>query len=240
MEVFYSEEIGPEGCYLGPEESVHLAKVLRHRPGDEINVIDGRGTLYTCRLADISPKGSTAVVISSEKGWGSHPYTLTMAVCPTKNIDRFEWFAGKAVEIGVDRIVPLVAEHSERRVLNEDRLRRILVSACKQSYKAMIPELAKPMSIKEFLSSEMVGGDSLKAIAYCFEGEEKRRSFAELLRGYRGSSYVVMIGPEGDFTMDEASEAIAAGFVPVTLGNSRLRTETAALTAVEGVYFKYM
>lgn len=118
-----------------------------------------------------------------------------------------------------------------------ERLRRVLISACKQSYKGRLPEVSEPQSVRDFIASPAEG---LKAIAYCFEGETRRLSFADALRDYKGDTYTVLIGPEGDFSPEEAGLALAAGFLPVHLGSSRLRTETAALTAVEGVYFKYM
>jgi 16S rRNA (uracil1498-N3)-methyltransferase len=171
-----------------------------------------------------------------------------MAVCPTKNNDRYEWFAEKACETGIDEITPVIGEHSERRVFKTARLEKILVSAAKQSLKAAIPAVHEPMSVKEFIStygcSEPASdrsGEPLKMIAYCFEDERvPRRSIKEVLQGYDGTDIVVLIGPEGDFSHDEAELAIANGFIPVHLGDSRLRTETAALTAVAAAYFRYM
>ena len=213
-------------------------KVLRHRAGDEISVIDGCGTLYRCKITDDSHKGVEAMVLDSFSDWGGHPYRLHMAVCPTKNNDRYEWFAEKGCEIGLDEISPVIGEHSERRVFKTARLEKILVSAAKQSLKGAVPVVNEPVSVKEFILRE---DGALKLIAYCFEDERvPRRSIKEVLDGFRGTDVVVLIGPEGDFSKEEAELAIAHGFIPVHLGASRLRTETAALTAVAAAYFRYI
>ena len=234
MEVFYSPQIENGMCVLPEEESVHCVRVLRHREGDEIYVIDGLGTLYTCRLTDASPKAARAQVLREEPDWGSHPYFLEMAVCPTKNLERYEWFAEKATELGLDVISPVIGDHSERKVFKSDRLRRILLSASKQSLKGAVPQVKEPMSVKDFIAS--VPDDALKIICCCFEGEVPRTSINDVLDFTR--RIVILIGPEGDFSREEAALAVARGFVPVHLGPSRLRTETAALTAVEAVYLK--
>ncbi len=247
MELFYSRDIEGGICRLDQDESGHCIKVLRHRNGDEISVIDGCGTLYTCRITSDSHKGVEAMVISSESDWGGHPYRLHMAVCPTKNNDRYEWFAEKACEIGFDELSPVIGEHSERKVLKTPRIEKILVSAAKQSLKAAVPAVNEPVSVKEFIE-EHRNSEALKTIAYCFEDESvPRRSIKEVLNTIGGNcpdgtcetypEIIVMIGPEGDFSEAEAKLALDAGFIPVHLGASRLRTETAALTAVSAVYF---
>lgn len=239
MELFYSRDIDGGICRLDKDESGHCAKVLRHRCGDEIAVIDGYGTLYRCRITCDNPKGVEAMVLSSEESWGGHPYSLHLAVCPTKNNDRYEWFAEKACEVGVDMISPIIGEHSERRIFKTARLEKILVSAAKQSLKAAVPVVNEPVSVKEFIRGQE--GQALKMIAYCFEDESvPRRSIKEVLEGYEGTEILVMIGPEGDFSKEEAQMALEAGFIPVHLGASRLRTETAAVTAAEAAYFRYM
>lgn len=244
MELFYSRDIEGGICRLDQDESGHCVKVLRHRSGDEISVIDGCGTLYRCRITSDSPKGVEAMVLSSEENWGAHPYRLHMAVCPTKNNDRYEWFAEKACEIGLDEVTPVIGEHSERRVFKKARIEKILVSAAKQSLKASVPVVNEPMSVKEFITEQgksvRTGNeDRLLLIAYCFEDENlPRTSIKEALEGWNGSEIVVLIGPEGDFSRSEAELALANGFIPVHLGASRLRTETAALTAVAAAYFR--
>ena len=254
MELFYSNDIEGGICRLDKDESGHCVKVLRHRTGDEISVIDGCGTLYSCRITSDSPKGVEAMVLEETSDWGGHPYRLHMAVCPTKNNDRYEWFVEKACEIGLDEVSPVIGEHSERRVFKTARVEKILVSAAKQSLKGAVPVVNEPVSVKEFIDRMADGSGAggvgaggvgasgpLKLIAYCFEDERvPRRSIKEVLGGYEGSDVVVLIGPEGDFSKAEAELAIQNGFIPVHLGDSRLRTETAALTAVAAAYFRYM
>ena len=242
MELFYAHEVSGSFCRLDAEESGHCVRVLRHRAGDEIDVIDGMGTLYHCHLTDPDPKGAEAQILETVPHWNAHPYHLTVGCCPTKNNDRFEWFVEKATELGVDSIVPLIGDRSERKVYKTDRAARIALSATKQSLKARIPLIMEPMTVKEFLSSPLKErkSDSLLAIAYCFEGETPRTSIKEALKGYEGTDITVLIGPEGDFSPEEAQLAIGHGYIPIHLGNSRLRTETAAVTAVEAVYLHFM
>ena len=242
MELFYAYEVSGRFCRLDAEESGHCVRVLRHRAGDEIDVIDGLGTLYHCRLTQDSPKGAEAEILSQQADWGSHPYHLTLGCCPTKNNDRFEWFVEKATELGVDRIVPLIGDHSERKVYKTERAQRIALSATKQSLKALIPEISDPISVKDFVCHSERSEESVFLIAYCFEDEtHPRRSIREILEtpGQTGGDVkdiTILIGPEGDFSPEEAKLALEHGYIPVHLGPSRLRTETAAVTAVESVY----
>ena len=234
MELFYAYEVSSRYCRLDEEESGHCVRVLRHRAGDAIDVIDGCGTLLHCRLTQDSPKAAGAEILSREPGWGAHPYRLTVGCCPTKNNDRFEWFVEKATELGIDRIVPLIGERSERKVYKTERAARIALSATKQSLKARIPEIAQPVSVKDFISE---GGGGLRLIACCFEDRDHpRRSIREVLASWSEQDITVLIGPEGDFSPEEARLALEGGYIPVHLGPSRLRTETAAVTAVEAVY----
>lgn len=269
MELFYSKNIKNGICILDEEEGRHCLKVLRHVPGDTIRVIDGVGNLYECEIAE-GKREVTCRVLSVREGFGGHPYHLEMAVAPTKNIDRYEWFLEKGTEIGMDRVVPVIGEHSERKVIKPERCEKILVSAAKQSLKAAVPVLAEQTSVLDFIRQNSdSGGDvasdaamvlrrrALKLIAFCAEGE--KRSLPEELetylsgvndlvfgnvRGGRGRGngmgvphIKILIGPEGDFSPIEVQAAFAAGFLPIHLGASRLRTETAAVAAVAGVYF---
>jgi len=240
MELFYAHEVSGSNCRLDAEESGHCVRVLRHRAGDSIDVIDGDGTMYHCRLTDDNPKGAEAQVLETVPNWNAHPYHLTIGCCPTKNNDRFEWFVEKATELGVDRIVPLIGERSERKVYKTDRAARIALSATKQSLKARIPEVAEPVSVRSFVADAPQDDNSLKLIAYCFEGETLRTSIKQALASFGGTEITVLIGPEGDFSPEEAQLAIGHGYIPIHLGNSRLRTETAAVTAVEAVYLHFM
>ena len=239
MELFYAYEADGRSCRLDADESGHCVRVLRHRAGDEIHVIDGLGTMYRCRLTDDNPKGAEAEVLEAFPGWGGHPYRLTVACCPTKNNDRFEWFVEKATEVGVDRIVPTIGERSERKVYKTDRAARIALSATKQSLKSRIPEIADPVSVKDFICHSERSEESLKLIAYCFEGDTRRISIQEALKAYEGNEITILIGPEGDFSPEEARLAVEHGYIPVHLGASRLRTETAAVLAATAVYLHF-
>ena len=235
MELFYSSDISSGIVRLDQEESAHCVRVLRHRAGDEISVIDGEGTLYRCRLSLADAKGAEAQVIDAVPNFGAHPYHLTMAVCPTKNIDRYEWFAEKATEIGIDALVPVIGEHSERKIVKPERLQRILLSAAKQSLKGRVPELGEAVSVMEFIRS--APQQALRLIAYCDESldRESRRSIADEL-SCGNPEICILIGPEGDFSPEEVETALRLGWKPVTLGESRLRTETAAVVAAAAVY----
>ena len=239
MELFFSDNIEGGSLTLSEEESRHCIKVLRHRPGDEIAVIDGEGLFFRCRITDAGSKAVRAEILETEVNWGGHGYHLEMAVCPTKNADRYEWFAEKACETGIDRIVPVIGDHSERRQLKTDRLKKILLSAAKQSLKGRVPEVAEALSVREYADRMKDRKDCLKLIACCFEDEGRRRvSVMEALDAMPREccDMAVLIGPEGDFSREEVNFAIQSGFIPVHLGPSRLRIETAALTAVFAVY----
>ena len=239
MELFFSDDIQDARIRLDPEESAHLVRVLRHSVGDEVSVIDGRGTLYHCVLELADARSAEVRIMRAEPGYGSHPYHLTMAVCPTKNIDRYEWFVEKATEIGVDVVAPVIGERSERKVLKTERLRRIALSATKQSLKAAIPQIAEPVSVRDFIASAPT--DALKLICYCFDDVE-RVPITEAFRRQAAAAcpadqpIVILIGPEGDFSPDEAQLARENGWIPVSLGESRLRTETAAVVAATAIY----
>ena len=256
MEIFYSTDIDGSSVRLNSEESAHCVRVLRHRVGDEIAVMDGAGTLLWCELEEASPSAALARIVRREPGFGSHPYHLTLAVCPTKNMDRYEWMVEKATEIGVDVLAPVIGERSERKVCKTERLERLVLSAAKQSLKAAVPVVSQPVSVLDFIescsdspsnplpgsSSPLPGtpsnplpGGTLKLIAYCFEGEKV--SIKEALAASQLKNVVVLIGPEGDFSPKEVAAAMRAGFKPVHLGSSRLRTETAALAAAFAVYY---
>ena len=255
MELFYSQDIDGTLLRLDEEQTRHCVKVLRHRTGEEIFVIDGQGKLLRCILTSVAGSRAQAEIVERTPSWGAHPYRLTMAVCPTKNNERFEWFLEKACEIGVDRIVPLIGERSERKVYKTDRARKILVSAAKQSLKAAVPAIDEPIGVREFLKSvegtapvpgrPAAANAPLRLIAYCFEDEtDLRQSINEVLESVPSAvpsavpDMVIMIGPEGDFSPEEARAAREAGFLPVHFGPSRMRTETAALFAVYQNFLK--
>ena len=242
LELFFSRSIPEGGRCLDKEESNHCVRVLRHRKGDVIHVIDGTSNLYVCTITDDDPKCVAFEVDEIIEGYGSHPYRLNIAVAPPKNIDRFEWFSEKATEIGVDTITPLFGEYSERKVFKPERVGRILVSAAKQSHKAAVPMLAEAVDVMDFIAAN-ASSDALRLICYCDSVEcfgATKISINEALAGLSGErDVIIMIGPEGDFSRSEIKSAIDSGWQAVSLGESRLRIETAALTAVAAVYLKF-
>lgn len=209
---------------LEGDEARHCARVLRLKAGDTLFVTDGRGTLAECMLTAISAKTCEARVVKITEDYGKRGFCLHVAVAPTKNPGRFEWFLEKATEIGIDEITPLVCEHSERVTVNIQRLKKILVAAMKQSLKAYLPVLHEPVKFADFILLRHAGS---RFIAHC-SGEERRHLKQACTAGEHA---VVVIGPEGDFSEREIVLSQKAGFIPVTLGASRLRTETAALAA---------
>lgn len=223
---FYIPEVLPGEFILEGEEAKH-AKVLRVQEGDAVHVVDGKGQLYEgiahpakkhLRISDLR------VVWKDE---GAMRSGITMGVAPTKNIARFEWVIEKAVEIGVDRIVPLITEHSERTRLRVDRLERIAVSAMKQSKALWMTRIDEAISLDEFLPLEQ----SHKWIAHCHE-EPQKENFHTLTSISPKESLALLIGPEGDFSLNEVKKAEALGWQGLDLGPKRLRTETAAITAI--------
>lgn len=253
MEIFYSDHLAGFASerhvcgngttsFLSEEESQHCIKVLRHKKGDSINVIDGKGSLYSAQITEANPKRCVFTINGATPDWGSHSYILTLACCPTKNIDRYEWLIEKATEIGVDHIIPIIGEHSERRVIKKERLEKILLSAAKQSLKGAVPVIRDCIKLADFIREDETEG--LKLIAYCFHGEEQdeRHSIFGEIDSYFSRNtgklprITILIGPEGDFSEDEAKLAFSKGYIPVSIGSSRLRTETAALTSVAAVY----
>lgn len=233
MIIFYAPDI--EATPVLPEsDSQHCVRVLRKTAGDIIEVIDGRGGRYTCRLIDPHPKHAMVEIVAREtvvKPWHGR---ITIAVAPTKHLDRMEWMTEKLTEIGVDRIVPLLCHRSERKELKTERLKKIAVSAMKQSLKAEMPQIEEMTPVLRFLAEFSASdGSTQKFIAYCDDAFE-RRLLSRSLMADRDT--VVLIGPEGDFTPEEVKAALAAGFIPVSLGDCRLRTETAAIASCQTVH----
>lgn len=228
MQLFYAPGLVPPEHTLGEEESKHCVRVLRLAAGDSLAVTDGRGNLYRCAVTDPDPRRCRIRVVACESGYGALPYRLTMAVAPTKNADRFEWFLEKATEVGVAAIIPLETEHSERRSFKAERGEKVVVAAMKQSLKAFKPEL---LPLTPFRAVAEQPFDGRKLIAHCAPARSAagKRHLADLLRP--GEAALVCIGPEGDFSPAEIDRALACGFEEITLGNQRLRTETAAVAA---------
>lgn len=206
---------------LSQEESHHAVKVLRLKPGQQVVVTNGQGKWFEGELTEANAR-ACVVNITRREEQPPRPFHLHMAVAPTKNIDRFEWFLEKATECGIDEITPVFCENSERNNIKPERLEKLLVAAMKQSLRAFLPVLNPSVKLKDFLKKEMKG---TKMIAHCGNGTRDN-----LLNVYvQGQDAVVLIGPEGDFSETEVKTALEADFKPITIGDYRLRTETAAL-----------
>lgn len=219
---FYAPDIDTL-LQLPEVESGHCCRVLRMKKGDIIEVVDGRGSVYTCRITTPDSRHTSVEIIASHAEPLHWSPKITLAVAPTKNIDRMEWLAEKAVEIGLNRFVLLECRNSVRRVVKKERIYKILISAMKQSLKATLPEFVDMIPIKEFLSKDI---SSCKFVGYCDENTQ-RKDFATAYDGR--SDITILVGPEGDFTSEEINLCRNCGYLPVTFGNTRLRTETAAL-----------
>lgn len=225
MQLFFHPDIAEnDGQIIFPkDESRHIVKVLRKKEGDLLNVTNGKGILFKTEILSINSNQCLAKVLEKETE-PTPAYHLHLAVAPTKMNDRYEWFLEKATEIGVREITPVICEHSERKVIKLNRYERVLQSAMKQSLHLTIPQLNREQAFSEFITSEIKGD---KFIAHCEEKE--KRSLKSVMKP--GSHSTILIGPEGDFSSEEIEEAIRNGWIPVSLGNSRLRTETAAIVA---------
>lgn len=226
MNIFYTPDISGTIYTLEESESKHCIRVLRYSKGDKLVLVDGKGVKYEALITDPNPKRCTVEVISSIEGFEKRDYYLHLAVAPTKNIDRFEWFVEKATEIGVDEITPLLCEHSERKQVNIERVEKVIVAAMKQSLKAYKPVLNNLTNFAAFCKSDKGG---MKFIAHCEESE--KHHLIDLVKPKE--RVVVLIGPEGDFSPGEIIVAKEEGFSEISLGSSRLRTETAAVVACD-------
>lgn len=230
MHLFYTPDIGDAVYFLNEEESKHCIRVLRLNQHDQVQLIDGQGNFYLAEIVDPHPKKTKLIVLQVQREFGKRNHYLHVAVAPTKNIERMEWFLEKATEIGIDEITPVICHRSERKEVKAERLNKIITAAVKQSLKAYHPKLNEAMPLKNFLKQEY---PYHKYIAHCEPGEklELKNSFPI------HQQYVVLIGPEGDFTPVEIEQALQSGYQSITLGESRLRTETAALEACFEINF---
>lgn len=231
MQLFYNPDIdqSSESFFFDKEESGHIIKVLRKKEGDILFVTNGLGFIFKTEITLASDKKCTVRIVGAEAS-KKPKYQLHLAVAPTKMNDRYEWFLEKATEIGVGEITPLICDHSERKIIKTERFDKIIQSAMKQSLHAFLPKLNEPIAFKDFIKREI---DGQKLIAHCEETEKKSlKSIAK-----PGENATIMIGPEGDFSPNEITTAIANGYIPVTLGDARLRTETAAVVACHSIAF---
>ncbi|MDD3194942.1 MAG: 16S rRNA (uracil(1498)-N(3))-methyltransferase [Paludibacter sp.] len=220
MHSFYVPDI--TAGVLPEEESLHAAKVLRLKEGDLVVLLDGKGGVYEAEITIPHPKKCGFLICKTEQRTSGRDYRLHVAIAPTKNIDRFEWFIEKAVEIGVDEISPILCRYSERKQLKPERVEKIMIAASKQSIQSVFPILHPLTTFSELITSSK---ESLKCIAHCYPQDKTELKVA--LKGQQ--DLLILIGPEGDFSQEEVEAAIGKGFIPVSLSNSRLRTETAGL-----------
>ena len=225
MQLFYAPEISFPRYTLPEEESKHCVRVLRMGVGDELHITDGQGMLHRCKVVDDNAKRCVVEIVESTQA-EPLPYHLVMAVAPTKNIDRYEWFLEKATEVGVGEIYPIESEHSERRQIKHERELKVITSAVKQSLKMYHPTLHELTPFKQVVAMPFEGD---KYIAHCNSTLGERPYLGKLLK--KGGRMLILIGPEGDFSPEEITFAVQNGFKPISLGDQRLRTETAAVAA---------
>jgi 16S rRNA (uracil1498-N3)-methyltransferase len=231
MNIFYTPDINKDIYCLSPEESKHCIKVLRLKKDDRIQLIDGKGRKHIGIIQNTNHKQCEVKITQTEIKEQRKDYELILAIAPTKNISRFEVFLEKACEIGVDRIIPILSEHSERRIIKNERLEKILVSAIKQSKAYFKPKLDELTKITEVLEYDL---NSEKFIAHCYDSDNK----THIKDVYtRGKDALILIGPEGDFSPDEINKAKKNGFKEISISGSRLRTETAGIVACQIIDF---
>jgi 16S rRNA (uracil1498-N3)-methyltransferase len=224
MNLFYAPFIEGNNFTLDEEESRHCIRTLRLAKDDTLHLTDGKGNLFETTIRDPHPKRCTVEVISVQKDYQKRDVKLHIAIAPTKNTARFEWFLEKATEIGIDEITPLICQHSERVQVRVERLEKVLIAAMKQSLKAYLPVLHEPVKFDHFVALPF---DGQKFIASC----ETDLTHKLALQYRKGTNALILIGPEGDFSKEEIVLAEKSGFLPISLGKSRLRTETAGIVA---------
>ena len=229
MHLFYAPELDEQKNFtLSPDESHHAVRVLRLSPGMEIILVNGRGGWFHTTIIHPDPKACTVEVTRTEIGVGKPPYELHIAIAPTKQIDRYEWFLEKATEIGISQVTPIICARSERKDVKTDRQMRIVIAAMKQSLTAFHPVINEPVPFKKFITKVITGS---RAIAHCDSGD--KIWLDAMVKAEQ--PITILIGPEGDFSLPEITDAIANGYQPITLGTTRLRTETAGVVACQTV-----
>lgn len=230
MQLFYCPNINSDLIFLSEEECVHCIGVLRHKKGDIIQIVDGAGGLYKAEIIVAEKRNCEVRILKTQKEWGKRNYYLHIAIAPTKNIDRFEFFLEKATEIGVDEITPIICEHSERKEVKPERLNKVMVAAMKQSVKAYLPELNSSTRFRDFVEQAK---SPQKFICTC--NADKSSILKNIYT--KEKDVLLLIGPEGDFSKEEIKFAESNGFKTISLGESRLRTETAGIVACSEIYF---
>lgn len=231
MQIFYAPDINGNTYSLDEKESKHLIRVLRMAKGESVKLIDGNGNLYEGIISNPDQNKCSIDITGKIKDFERRNYRLHIAISPLKNPERFEWFIEKSVEIGIDEITPLLCRNTEKPGIKRERLNNLIISAMKQSLKATKTILNEPTSFKDFINKDLMG---IRMIAHCDKSNE-RKNVSEVYS--KNDNSIILIGPEGDFTRDEVDSAVNRGFLPVHLGQSRLRTETAGIAACHSVYF---
>ena len=226
MSVYYTKNINEGEAILGEEESRHCIRVLRLNAGDPVRLVDGNGNLYEAVIQAADPRSCRLTITGRTTDHLKRDYYLHLAIAPTKSSERFEWFLEKATEIGVDEITPLICEHSERWKIRMDRSEKILISAMKQSGRASLPSLNEAVDFDDFVSVVFKGN---RLIAHC--GEVPDAYAGKITAGT--PDWLILIGPEGDFSPGEILRATGAGFIKISLGNAVFRTETAGIVACQ-------
>jgi 16S rRNA (uracil1498-N3)-methyltransferase len=231
MQIFYAPDITGNRYVLDHNESKHLIRVMRMTKGADVRLIDGKGNLYEGIISEPDQTRCMIEITGMITDYEKKDYRLHIAISPLKNPERFEWFIEKSVEIGVDEITPLICRNTEKPGIKTERINNIVISAMKQSLKATKPILNESCNFKDFLSLK---SDAICMIAHC-DDSLRRRSVSDVYTKSRNAT--ILIGPEGDFTRKEIDSAVNSEFIPVHLGTSRLRTETAGIAACHSIYF---
>jgi len=231
MQIFYAPDIDGDYYTLNERESKHSIKVLRMGKGDNLNLIDGRGNFYEGVIDQSHPKECRIRIINVIHGYEKRNYSLHIAISPLKNPERFEWFVEKSVEFGIDQITPVICRNTEKTGIKRERILNLIISAMKQSLKAKITVLDEICKFNDFINRSHKGK---LMIAHCNKNL-CRSGINEVYKG--GEEAVILIGPEGDFSDEEISSSIEKGYIPIHLGPSRLRTETAGIAACHSIYF---
>lgn len=224
MHIFYTPDLLSDSYTLSESESKHCIRVLRLKEKDRVQLIDGKGNLCVAEIIEAIPKRCSVKIIETTKNYGKRDFNISIGIAPTKNISRFETFTEKVTEIGIDKIIPFNSRFSERTTIKNDRIEKVIISAAKQSVKAYMPNLSNITDFKTLINMKF---DGQKFIAHCYDSPKEN-----LINLYKKNNNVlIIIGPEGDFSIEEIEAAKSKGFIEVNLSDSRLRTETAGIVA---------
>lgn len=232
MQLFYNSHItlDTNQFTFNKEESRHIVRVLRKSEDDLLYITDGKGILYTAKIVLANDKKCLVTIVDKTEKQQHRKYKLHVAIAPTKNNDRLEWFLEKATEIGIDEITPIICKNSERKIVKSERLEKIVVSAMKQSLQFHLPKLNVPMAFNDFIKQEQIGQ---LCIPHCEDGNKK--FLKDVVSPQQNAT--ILIGPEGDFSKEEIDLALINNYIPISLGENRLRTETAALVVTQNIAF---